>query len=55
MRHARTDYNGRIVDTEPDDAKRIGEDEPVFLLRGTDLAARPQAQPLPHKPCVKNS
>ena len=39
MRHARTDYNGRIVDTEPDDAKRIGEDEPVFLLRGTDLAA----------------
>lgn len=35
MRHARPDYNERIVDLEG----RIPEDEPVFLLRGQDRFA----------------
>jgi len=35
MIHAREDYNGRIVDLE----NKIPEDEPVFLLRGQDMAA----------------
>jgi len=35
MIHARDDYNGRIVDLE----NKIPEDEPVFLLRGQDMAA----------------
>jgi len=35
MKHARDDYNGRIVDLED----KIPEDEPVFLLRGQDMAA----------------
>lgn len=34
MKHAREDYN-RIQDPE----KRIGEDEPVFLLRAQDVSA----------------
>lgn len=34
MRHARTDYN-RIQDPE----NKIPESEPVFLLRGQDVAA----------------
>lgn len=36
MRHARPDYN-RIQDPEG----KIPEDEPVFLIRGQDLAAVP--------------
>lgn len=35
MKHARADYQGRIIDQ----AGKIPEDEPVFLLRGQDLAA----------------
>jgi len=35
MRHGRTDYQQRIVDT----AGLIPENEPVFLLRGKDAAA----------------
>lgn len=35
MKHARDDYNGRIVDLE----KKIPEDEPVFLLRAQDMVA----------------
>lgn len=35
MKHARKDYNGRVVDL----AKKIPEDEPVFLLRAQDVAA----------------
>ncbi len=34
MLHARSDYN-RIQDPE----NKIGEDEPVFLLRATDISA----------------
>lgn len=33
MRHARTDYNVRIQDSE----NIIPADEPVFLIRGTDI------------------
>lgn len=32
MRHARPDYQGRIIDVQ----NRIPRDEPVFLLRATD-------------------
>ena len=35
MKHARDDYNDRIQDS----AKKIPEDEPVFLLRAQDSAA----------------
>ena len=35
MRHAREDYNNRIVDLE----NKIPKDEPVFLLRGQDVLA----------------
>lgn len=35
MKHARKDYNGRIVDLQ----NSIPEDEPVFLLRGQDILA----------------
>lgn len=35
MLHARSDYNGRVVDL----AGLIPEDEPVFLLRGQDMLA----------------
>lgn len=34
MRHARADYEGRIVDT----AGLIPDEEPVFLIRGQDKA-----------------
>ncbi len=34
MKHARDDYNSRIQDTEG----KIPEDEPVFLIRGQDMA-----------------
>lgn len=37
MRHARSDYEDRIVDLED----LIPEDEPVFLLRGQDRHAPP--------------
>lgn len=37
MKHARSDYQGRIVDL----AGRIPADEPVFLLRGQDQFAAP--------------
>jgi hypothetical protein len=36
MKHARTDYDGRIVDT----AGEIPDDEPVFIIRGHDPAAK---------------
>lgn len=32
MQHARTDYQGRVVDVEG----KIPENEPVFLIRGQD-------------------
>ncbi len=32
MKHGRKDYDERIQDS----AKKIGEDEPVFLLRAQD-------------------
>lgn len=35
MKFSRSDYNGRIIDTEG----RIPNDEPVFLLRSTDSLA----------------
>lgn len=35
MKFSRSDYNGRIIDTEG----RIPKDEPVFLLRSTDSLA----------------
>ena len=35
MKHARNDYNGRIVDLQ----NKIPEDEPVFLLRAQDKLA----------------
>lgn len=35
MKHARPDYNGRIVDLE----RKIPEYEPVMLLRGQDIIA----------------
>lgn len=35
MKHARSDYNGRIVDLE----NKIPIEEPVFLLRGQDKLA----------------
>ena len=35
MKHARNDYNNRIVDLE----KKIPDDEPVFLIRGQDTVA----------------
>lgn len=35
MKHAREDYNGRIIDL----LSKIPEEEPVFLLRGQDVLA----------------
>lgn len=40
MRHARADYQDRIVDL----AGLIPDDEPVFLIRGQDRAAVSAAQ-----------
>lgn len=39
MRHARSDYQERIQDS----AGLIPDDEPVFLIRGQDVAAVPAA------------
>lgn len=35
MRHARADYQNRIVDLD----RKIPDDEPVFLIRGSDAIA----------------
>ncbi len=35
MRHLRTDYNPRIQDADG----KIGDDEPVFIVRGLDAIA----------------
>jgi hypothetical protein len=40
MKHVREDYQSRIVDLD----HKIGEDEPVFLLRGQDKCFIPMLQ-----------
>lgn len=39
MKHARDDYDPRIQDKKPADEGGIPADEPVFLIRGQDVAA----------------